>query len=57
MTDMSSSIMTMSDFEESQVMESGVDGQDLMNKKKNKKKAKGCCINCWKMTTHTKVVP
>jgi len=29
-TDMSSSIMTMSDFEESQVMESGIDGQELM---------------------------
>ena len=25
-----------------------------VNKKKEKK---GCCINIWKMTTHTKIVP
>ena len=38
-------------------MESGVDGADLMQQKNKKKKRKGCWINCWKMTTHTKVVP
>ena len=26
-------------------------------KKKPKKKRKGCCINCWKMCSHTRVVP
>ena len=38
-------------------MESGVDGADLAQQKEKKTKRKGCWINCWKFTTHTKVVP
>ncbi len=56
--------MTFSDFmesakseieEESNQKEGLIEGKK--NKNKQKKKKKGCCINCWKMATHTKILP
>jgi pyocin large subunit-like protein len=56
---LTSSILTMSDFDNSSLIESVVDeGSDKEKKKKYKRnKRRGCCINCWKMATHTKIVP
>ena len=56
---LTSSILTMSDFDNSSLIESVVDeNSDKARKKKYKRnKRRGCCINCWKMATHTKIVP
>jgi len=55
-----SSIMTISDFESS-LIESGKSKDSKRNsfqqKKKHARKRKGCCINIWKMSTHTTIVP
>lgn len=59
-TDLSSSVMSMSDFDNSDIMESmREDGEKglITAVKKKKNKNKGCCSNCWRMSTHTKVVP
>lgn len=55
----SSSVMSMSDFEDSDLMESVLDEnkEQLLRRKRNKSKRKGCCINCWKMAHNTKIVP
>ena len=56
--------MTFSDFmesarsdidEESNYKEGLIAGKK--NKNQVKKKKKGCFINCWKMATHTKILP
>ena len=55
-----SSIMSLSDFDTTTLTQSGLDNSKeglTSKKKKPKKKRKGCCINCWKMCSHTKVVP
>jgi len=55
-----SSIMSMSDFDTTTLTESGLEKSKeglTSKKKKPKKKRKGCCVNCWKMCSHTKVVP
>ena len=54
-----SSIMSMSDFEDSDLMESVLDEnkEQLLRRKKSKNRRKGCCINCWKMAHNTKIVP
>ena len=51
--------MSLSDFDTTELTESALTGskEALTKKKKSKKKKKGCCINCWKMCSHTKVVP
>ena len=56
----SSSIMSFSDFEDSgaSLMNSVVDDQgEGLAKKETRRKRRGCVINCWKMATHTKIVP
>jgi len=47
--------MTLSDFEKSNLEENLSNEQALT--KRMKKKKKGCCVNCWKMSTHRKIVP
>jgi hypothetical protein len=58
---LTSSILTMSDFDNSSLIESVVDENSLvekaMKKKYKKIKRKGYFVNCWKMSTHTKIVP
>ena len=52
--------MSLSDFDTTELTtESNMEGskEALTKKKTKKKKRKGCCINCWKMCSHTKVVP
>jgi len=52
--DLSSSILTYSDFEPTEVAKDA-DGNEILIDKKVKKK--GCCINIKRMATHTKIVP
>lgn len=58
-SDVTSTIMTYSDFMESaksEIVEESKEG--LIGKKSQpKKKKKGCFLNCWKMATHTKILP
>ena len=54
---MTSSVMSLSDFESAGLTDSNNDEEGLLRSKAMKKKRKGCLINCWKMSTHTKVVP
>ena len=56
---LTSSVMSMSDFDDSELMESVLDEnkEQLLKKKKNKTKKKGWCTNCWKMAHNTKIVP
>lgn len=56
--------MTFSDFMESaksEIDEESNQKEGLIAGKKTKnqvkKKKKGCFINCWKMATHTKILP
>ena len=47
-----SSVLTYSDiFNASQVDENG------QPRKTRRKGRKGCCVNCWKMSTHTRIIP
>ena len=41
------------------MVDQSVTGDDINKQPINNKKQarKGCCINIWKMTTHTKIVP
>lgn len=63
--EISNSIMTLSDFDNDSLIESVVDEDEVQNTKSSasksksykKSRRKGCCTNCWKMATHTKVVP
>ena len=51
-----SSILTMSDFDDSSLLESSVvkeGNNEIIKKKTRKKKSKGCCVNCFRMATHT----
>ena len=60
-TDLSTSVMSYSDFEESKSMlvdqSATVDDINKVPLSSKKPARKGCCINIWKMTTHTKIVP
>ena len=59
-SEISSSIMSFSDFEDSgaSLMNSVVDDQgEGLAKKEARRKRRGCIINCWKMATHSKIVP
>lgn len=54
--------MSYSDFNESQTMmvdQTGMDKTEITKEPivPKKTKRKGCCINIWKMTTHTRIVP
>jgi|APSaa5957512535_1039671.scaffolds.fasta_scaffold238183_1 hypothetical protein len=53
-SDATSSMWSMSDFDRSSLLHSHVseEGENSGSKKKKHKK-KGCCMNCWKMSTHT----
>lgn len=53
---MTSSVMSLSDFESAGLTDSNND-EELLRSKAPKKKRRGCLVNCWKMSTHTKVVP
>lgn len=64
--EVSNSVMTLSDFDNDSLIESVVDEDEVQttsgmvkksNKSYKKSRRKGCCANCWKMATHTKVVP
>ena len=54
-----SSIMTMTDLDKSDLAESIMeDGQAApLKKSRGPRKPRGCCRNCWRMSTHTKVTP
>lgn len=60
-SDQSSSILSYSDFDKSQtqMIDNSKDNIDKepINKPIKLPKKKGCCINIWKMTTHTRIVP
>lgn len=60
-SDQSSSILSYSDFDKSQtqMIDNSKDNIDKepINKPIKPPKKKGCCINIWKMTTHTRIVP
>ena len=57
---MTSSIMSISDFDNSEMNESMMGNSqeqiDIIKKRKATKR-KGCCVNCWKFATHTQVTP
>ena len=53
--DEDSSIMSMSDFDETSA--SGDNSRTTSRRIKKAKKKSGCMLNCWKMCNHTKVVP
>lgn len=55
-SDAASSVWSMSDFDRSSLLNSVLSEEREVTKKR-KTKRKGCCINCWKMSTHTAVVP
>lgn len=53
-----SSMWSMSDFDRSSLLHSHISEQGENSElKKQKHKKKGCCVNCWKMSTHTTIVP
>jgi hypothetical protein len=59
-SNLSSSIMSYSDFNESQTMmvdETNAEMSKAPAPKPKKVKSKGCCVNIWKMSTHTRIVP
>lgn len=59
-TSASSSIMSISDFDNSEMLESILGNskeQAAIIKKRKQNKKRGFCINCWKFATHTSVVP
>lgn len=53
------SVMTMNDIDNSSLIESVVDDNTDNKKIKTPRKSRSsnCCINCWKMSTKTKLVP
>ena len=53
-----SSMWSMSDFDHSSLLNSVLsEDREAVGSKTRKNKKKGCCINCWKMSTHTTIVP
>jgi len=59
-SNVSSSIMSYSDFNETQTMmvdETNAETSKAHAPRPKKVKRKGCCINIWKMSTHTRIVP
>lgn len=52
-----SSIMSMSDFDTTSVSRDESEGRTTSKKMKKAKKKSGCIFNCWKMCSHTKIVP
>jgi len=53
-----SSMWSMSDFDHSSLLNSVLsEERENLGSRTRKNKKKGCCVNCWKMSTHTTIVP